>query len=108
MYTFSQRILDAAPRVRNMFANESAMRGLIVSTDLRTLAVLLFCLMWNGIDTATEMERYLAERGCRFDHKAIDFLLNAFDGDDPERHLWTRHNHGDYCPMLEAMIPETD
>lgn len=69
---------------------------------VRTFAVVMFCAMDHGHTNAASLHRYLQARGCPFDREAIDFLLTAFEGDDPRRHLWARDCLGAYRPLYPA------
>lgn len=103
MYSFSERLLQIAPCVREALRLEPKVRLCFQRADMTTIAVVMFCLMWQRACDASSLYGYLDARGCPFDRTTIEFLLNAFDGDDPRHHLWTRGNQGDYLPLVWAL-----
>lgn len=72
--------------------------------SLYTLVVVILALLLNRESTEQKIFEYLNSRGCGFDREVIGFLLDMFEGDDPEHHLW-RLRGDKYFPLIEAMPP---
>jgi hypothetical protein len=102
MYSFSTRLVLNVANIREALRHEPAIRPNFAHAKLSDLIPIIFALFWNGIDTVNGVYRYLEARDCKFDRDAIEFLINAYEGDEPE-HLWSRGNLGDYLPNFEAL-----
>lgn len=96
-------MIQTADKVREAISHEPAIRPNFERASISHIIVVMFAAMMKGMTTASSIYRYLDDRGCRFDRDTIDFLLNAYEGDDAERHLWSRMPAGDYMPLLEAL-----
>jgi hypothetical protein len=107
MFTVTQRLIQGASFIRQMMQREPVITLDLRNADTRTILVFMYCLMVDGVDTAPAIYRYLAQRNCPLSRETIDFFLDQYDGDDPEHHLWKRHNFGDYFPMLEFLDQHT-
>ena len=107
MYTFSQRMLGNVEQIRMALKCEPGIRPNFARADIRTIIQIIFAAMMNGSFDGAAIYRYLEARGCTFDRETIDFLLNAYEGTDPEQHLWERRSLGDFQP-LTAAIPAWD
>lgn len=92
MYSILRRAIGGVPTVHRMMTHESRIRLDLRKADLRTTLTVILCLMISGFDTASAFHRYLAKRGCPFDREEIEFLLDMFEGGDPDFHLWQRHD----------------
>ena len=103
MYNFTQGLIVDAQRIRNVLDFEPAVRPDFSEAKITTVVALIYCLIWKGIADSAGINRYLAEHGCRFDRDVIDFLISAYEGDDPERHLWTRTSIGIYVPIFDVV-----
>jgi hypothetical protein len=103
MYTITQRLIQSAPFVQQMLRREPCIMLDLRNADVRTTLSIMFCLMMEGVDTAPAIHGWLSERGSKFERETIDFFLDQYDGNDPEHHLWERHNFGDYFPMYELL-----
>lgn len=102
MYTIVDRITLRAPSVATALSLEPEIRLNVSRADIETILVVIFCLVKTGAATSASVHRNLEARGCRFDRDVIDFLLNAYDGDDENHHLWKRASMGDYVPLYGA------
>jgi hypothetical protein len=107
MLTFTQNLIRTAPKVREALAHEPAIRPSFARAHLDTIIVVMFCLMWNGVTTPEAIHHYLSARGCDIEFGSIEFLLNAYEGEDASAHYWSRDRFGDYHPLFEA-IPGYD
>lgn len=103
MYSFSTRLVLNADNVREALRHEPAIRPNFAFAGLADIVSIIYALMSNGVTTVAGIYRYLQERGCRFDRDAIEFLIDAYEGENPEQHLWSRGNLGDYLPHLDAL-----
>jgi hypothetical protein len=103
MNEFTHRLIYAAPGIRQAISHEPDIVPDFSGATIKTVVALLFCLMWNGIASPREMQSYLDQHGCRFDHETILFLLNVYDGTDPFRHFWTSNDQGNFEPLFDAV-----
>jgi hypothetical protein len=103
MHTFSQRILGDVKAVGQALKLEPGIRPSFSKATISTIIQVMFAAMMNRDYDAAGLYRYLEARDCPFDRETIDFLLNAFEGDDPDHHLWSRGSLGEYDPLPGAI-----
>ena len=102
MTTLTQHVLSFTSGVRTALRYEPGITPDFALADLSLLLAVMFCIMWNGLVEAPAIYRYLEERGCSLDRDAVYFLLSAFEGDDPDNHLWSVGPCGNYRPIMGA------
>jgi hypothetical protein len=105
-YTFTNRLLLSARQVREAISREPQIRPDYSGADLKTIVVVMYAAMWSGVYEPDALYHYLEARGAPITRDAFNFLLDAFEGDTWEHHLWSRGNLGDYVPVLGAMPDE--
>lgn len=103
MYTFPQRLLGDIKQLQAALNHEPAIRPSFAKAGISTVVRIIFATMLNGLSQSAAIFHYLEARGCQFDRDTIDFLLAAYEGEDPRNHLWQRGNLGGYEPLVEAM-----
>jgi hypothetical protein len=100
MSTFTDELKYSSPDIRHAMAFEPRIRPSFAYADVDTILQVIFCAMWRGVDTSSAICKYLSDRDCQYDNTSIRSLLAAYEGDDPDRHLWRRQDDGRYQPHL--------
>ena len=87
MLTFSQSLLGNVAQVSAALDLEPGIRLDFTKADLRTVVRVMYAVMMRRSIDAAGLHRHLEARGCRFDRDTVDFLLNAYEGPDPDHHF---------------------
>lgn len=100
MNTFIDNLKYNSRSVRDALACESGDRPTLNRSGSNAILQVIYCLLWREINRPASIYKHLRERGCTYDRTAIEALLSAYEGDDPDRHLWSRDSYGRYEPNL--------
>ncbi len=103
MHNFAnRRVFENYASVMEALDHEPDIRPNLSRAGLAMTLTVIYCLVYKGVANAAAIHRYLDARGCVFDRDAVDFLLDAYEGEDPRHHLWSRDLGGQYVPLLGA------
>ncbi len=102
MYSFNQRLVGNVRHVREALDHEPGIQPNFSKADITTIIVVMYAVMSRGSFTSYSLYEYLTLRGCPFDRKTIEFLLDAYEGPAPDQHLWQRDHLGAYVPLFTA------
>ncbi|MHA6723804.1 hypothetical protein [Sphingomonas sp. RS2018] len=80
--------------------HEPDIRPNLSRAGLAMTLTIIYCLVFRGFESPAEIYRYLEARGSKFDRESIEFLIDAYEGDNPEYHLWCRNEQGRRAPLL--------
>lgn len=109
MHSFTTtNLLRHVDDVRIALAQEPGIAPSFANASLETIAVVIYCLLFRGIDTKLKITKYLSGHGARYQASDISFVLGAFEGHDPSVKLWTRQPGGAYTPLLAAAPADFD
>jgi hypothetical protein len=109
MLIHTDTAIDEMSRIRDALDLEPSIRLDLSQAEHTTIAAFIFCRMWRGVDEVEDIYHDLRSRRCTLTRSTVGFLLDAYEGDDPRRHLWSRdENEGHYLPVFAPAVGELE
>lgn len=101
MTTIANHIRKAADNLAHGLCHEPGIRPNFRGADYFTLAAIIAVILGKGMDTVSTIYTYLSGRECPHDFATVQFILDAYDGDDSHHCVWERNKAGRYS-LLDA------
>lgn len=92
------------PAASRAMAFEPAVTVDFSNLEFELLPTMLAAIIARGGEDKDSITEYLVSRNCRFDKKAIGFVLDHFEGNNLNTYLWSIDKTGSYALTKKTHI----